>query len=126
MSPSLRSSGSATTGVPVGTSLARARPVLGDLAAELVAEDDPLVRAAEPVVAAAHRHLGPVVGAVTRVEIRPADPAAQCLQPGLALARDRVVELGDLELGVRAHDGLHPATQSLASASRIAGSSARS
>ena len=72
-----RSSGSATTGVPVGTVALAARPVLGDLAAELVAEDDRLVRAAEAVVARPLGQVGPVVEAVARVQVRAADPAAQ-------------------------------------------------
>ena len=46
-----RMSGSATTGVPVGTDFFGARPVLGDLAAELVAEHQRLVGPAEAVVA---------------------------------------------------------------------------
>ena len=84
-----RRSGSATTGVPVGDLLAASRAVVGDLAAELVAEHDPLVGAHEAVVAGLREHVGLLVGVVARVQVGPADAAAQDVEqrPGPWRAR---------------------------------------
>ena len=87
-----------------------ARPVLGDRAGELVAEDDRLVRAAEAVVARARGEVGPVVEAVARVQVRAADAAAQHLEAHLPAPGRGLGPVDDLELGVLADDRAHAPT----------------
>ena len=104
-----RSSGRATTGGSVRDLLPALRTELGDPAAELVPEDDGLVGAAEAVIAQLHRHLGPLVDPVPRVQVGPADPAAGYLDPHLAGPGVRLRQLDQVELGVLAGEGSHRA-----------------
>jgi hypothetical protein len=81
--------------------------MIEDLAAELVAEYDLLLRAHETVVAAAHHEVVPVVAVVACVKVRAAYSAAEDAEQDLALLRDRIRPLDDLQFGVLADDGLH-------------------
>ena len=83
--------------------------VLGDLAGELVTEDDRLVRAGEAVIAHPRGDLGQLVDAVPRMQVRPADTAAVHLDQHLAPSGDRLRPVDHRELGVRACDGPHRA-----------------
>lgn len=87
--------------------LPRLRPVVDDDAAELVAEDDLLVRAHHPRVAELADHVGDLVGVPAGVEVGAADAAAGDVDQQLALARPRRLALDDRELGVFADDGFH-------------------
>ncbi len=89
------------------TSFLQPGPVLGDRARELVAEDERVGRAAEPVVADRGGEVGPLVDPVAGVEVGAADPAAHDLEPHLSLRRVALGQLLDAELGVVADDGLH-------------------
>ena len=82
-------------------------PVIGDLAAELVPEDDLLVGAHEPVVAGLDHEIGELVAVVARVEVRAADAAAQDLDRDLALCGLGVREVDDLKLRTFASDRPH-------------------
>ena len=81
--------------------------MLGDGAAELVPEDERLVGAPEAVVAHALRQVRPVVDAVTRVQVRAADAAAQHLEADLARPRVARGPVLDSELTVLADDRFH-------------------
>src|SRR5438270_4572148 len=81
--------------------------MLGDLAAELVAEHDRLVGAGEALVAGLGRHLGPVVHAVARVQVRATDPAPQHPEADLSALGHGLGPVFDPELGVLADNGLH-------------------
>ena len=102
--------------------LAAARAVVGDLAGELMAQDDPLVGAHEAVVARLDEDVGRLVGVVACVEVGPADPAAQHVEEDLPLCRLGLLEVRDLELRVFADDRLHVL---VADAAAAAGASAR-
>ncbi len=88
--------------VPTGT-----RSVVDDLAAELVAEDDLLGRAADALIATPGGDIGPVVAAVLGVEVRAADATAQDAQANLSLGRDWLGELVDPQCIVLADNGPH-------------------
>jgi hypothetical protein len=90
---------------PGGRALAAARPMLGDFATELVAEHDRLIGASETVVADADGKLGPLIAAVTGMQVRAADPAAQHLDSHLPGSGHGLGALGHLELGALADDG---------------------
>ena len=72
---------------PGGHTLATPGPVLGDLTAELVPEDDPLVGAHEGVVAGLVEHLGKLVAVVAGVQVGAADAATQDVEHDLAPLR---------------------------------------
>ena len=95
--------------------LAAAGAVLGDLPAELVTEDDLLVRAHEVLVARLDHHVGELVAVMARVEVRAADAAAKDVDQKLALAGHRRLALDDRELGLVAADRLHDSRHYLGS-----------
>lgn len=95
-----------------GQLLAGSRAVLGDLAAELVAENDALARAHEVLVADMGHHVGQLVAAMAGVEIGSADSTAQHLQQHLPLGRLGGGEVIELQLSVPTGDGLHALTSS--------------
>jgi hypothetical protein len=75
--------------------------VLGDLAAELVAEDDRLAGPAEAMIARSRGHVGPLIDAVARVQVGPADPAVPHLDAHLPAAGHGLRPLHHFEFGVR-------------------------
>ena len=97
---------------PSATFFRASRPVVGDLAAELVAEHDPLIGAHEAVVAGLGEHVGRLVGVVAGVEVGAADPAAQDVEQHLPLARLGRWQVDQLELRVLAGDRLHARARS--------------
>ena len=82
-------------------------PVGGDLATELVAEDDPLIGPHEPVVSRLREKLRLLVGVVTGVQVGSADPAAPDVDQDLPLRRFGRGQVDDLELRLFAGDRLH-------------------
>ena len=90
--------------------------MLGDFAAELVAEDDLLVGPCKSVIAGADGKLRPLVAPRAGVEIGTSDPATQDLDPNLSATRNRFGPLHHVELGVRADDGSHQRAGELARA----------
>jgi hypothetical protein len=89
--------------------LAGAGSVVEHFAAELVAEDDRLVRAHEVGVTGLGHHVGELVAVVAGVQVRAADAAAQDVDEQLALRRRWGRLVDDLEFGVGASDGFHSA-----------------
>ena len=87
-----------------------ARPVLGDLAAELVPEHDAAIGAHEVVVADLVEHVGELVGVVAGVQVGSANPAAQHSERHLSSLRMRRRYIGQLQLGLVAGNRLHQIT----------------
>jgi hypothetical protein len=72
-----------------------------------VSEYHGLVRAAEAVVAHPLGKVGPVVEAVSRMEVRAADPAVPHGETNLSVSGRRLGPLDDGKLGLSADDGPH-------------------
>ena len=86
---------------------ARSRPVLDDLAAELVPHDHLLLGAHEVLIARLARDLGQLVAVLARMQVRSADAAAQHVDEDLPRARPRLGPLDDRQPTGRAADRPH-------------------
>jgi hypothetical protein len=83
--------------------------VVGDVTTELVAEDDPLVRARKAVIARPHGEISPLIASVAGVQIRAADPTSRYLDSHLAPSGHRLGLLEHAEIPVGADHGFHRA-----------------